>query len=229
MLVQFNKNGFFTEKAHDGLQYTPTNAPDFKPLFEDLSQRFVEETRKNDNKYEASKLHCENMLREKENLLLSQKKTIDSYHVKMNEANELKLIYDNLKQDYDKITSAHLVEQKNLTESYESVLNDKNKEITNLNDEVKEMKSKVNIMTKLVKIDGNMFRIKPKSRGSGKNLNIQTRKCEYPDCDSIDIDSIKCNRCSKWVCEVCQEVPGMVSKLKPIFNKCKTLYFLQQL
>ena len=68
---------------------------------------------------------------------MSQKKTIDSYHVKMNEANELKLIYDNLKQDYDKITSAHLVAQKNLTESYESVLNDKNKEITNLNDEVK--------------------------------------------------------------------------------------------
>ena len=25
------KNGFFTEKAHDGLQSTPTNAPDFKP------------------------------------------------------------------------------------------------------------------------------------------------------------------------------------------------------
>ena len=93
------------------------------------------------------------MLRGKENLLLSQKKTIDSYHVKMNEANELKLIYDNLKQHYDKITSAHLVEQKNLTESYESVLNDKNKEITNINDEVKEMKSKVNKMTKLVKID----------------------------------------------------------------------------
>ena len=91
------------------------------------------------------------MLREKENLLLSQKKTIDSYYVKMNKANELKLIYDNLKQDYDKITSAHLVEQKNLTESNESVLNDKNKEITNLNNEVKEMKSKVNKMTKLVK------------------------------------------------------------------------------
>ena len=106
------KNGFFTEKAHDGLQSTPTNAPDFKTLFEDLSQRFVEEARKSDNKYEASKLHCENMIGEKENLLLSQKKTIDSYHVKMNEANELKLIYDNLKHDYDKITSAHLVEQK---------------------------------------------------------------------------------------------------------------------
>ena len=47
-----------------------------------------------------------------------------------------------------------------------------------------------------------MFRIKPKSRESGKNLNIQTLKCEYPDCDSIEVDSIKCNRCSKWLCEV---------------------------
>ena len=64
------------------------------------------------------------------------------------------------------------------------------------------MKSEVNGMTEIdveiVKIDVEMFRTKPKSQGSGKNLNLQSLKCEYPDCDSID--SIKCNRCSKWVC-----------------------------
>ena len=73
---------------------------------------------------------------------------------------------------------------------------------------------------------GDLFRIKPKTRGSNKSIAIDPSSfnCEHPECDKIGVDTIKCNICLKWICESCHDVP--VSKLKPIFNKCKTLYFV---
>ena len=47
----------------------------------------------------------------------------------------------------------------------------------------------------------------------------------YPECNSTDVDTIRCNLCAKWVCEGCQDVS--VAKLKRIFNKCKTIDQLQ--
>ena len=38
------------------------------------------------------------------------------------------------------------------------------------------------------------------------------------------MDLIKCNICSKWVCEEYNDVT--ITKLKPIMNKCKSLYFI---
>ena len=40
----------------------------------------------------------------------------------------------------------------------------------------------------------------------------------------MDGDLIKCNVCCKWVCEACSDIA--VAKLKPIMNKCKSLYFI---
>ena len=63
-----------------------------------------------------------------------------------------------------------------------------------------------------------------KRKGSFKNIDINSFKCEYPECDFSNVDFIKCNLCSKYVCEDCNEVP--VSKLEAIMNKCKTVYFI---
>ena len=69
-----------------------------------------------------------------------------------------------------------------------------------------------------------MFRIIPKRKGSSKNLDVNSFTCEYPGCEISNVALIKCNLCSKWVCEDCNEVP--VVKLKPIMNKCNTVYFI---
>ena len=69
-----------------------------------------------------------------------------------------------------------------------------------------------------------MFRIIPKRKGSSKNLDVNSFKCEYPGCEISNVDLIKCILCSKWVCEDCNE--GPVGKLKPIMNKCNTVYFI---
>ena len=66
--------------------------------------------------------------------------------------------------------------------------------------------------------------IKAKRKKGGSSKNIVINKCEYPSCESVDIDLIKCCVCSTYVCEDCNDVP--VSKLKSIVNKHKSIYFL---
>ena len=65
------------------------------------------------------------------------------------------------------------------------------------------------------------FCMKPKRKGSVKNLQVI---CDEPSCQSTNVDMIRCNLCTKFVCEQCNEVP--VAKLKVIMDKCKTLYFI---
>ena len=67
------------------------------------------------------------------------------------------------------------------------------------------------------------FRSKPKKvKGSSKIVAIS--KCEFSECNNSDVDLIRCNICSKYVCELCNDIP--VAKVKQIFNKCNTLYFI---
>ena len=78
------------------------------------------------------------------------------------------------------------------------------------------------IQLKRIESDEEIFRLKPKRQNKGTKLTELS--CEFIDCNEKGIDLIKCNACAKWVCESCNDVP--VSKLKPIINKCRSVYFL---
>ena len=56
------------------------------------------------------------------------------------------------------------------------------------------------------------FCIKPEMT-SNKNIDLNSYNCE--SCLSTLVDLIKCNLCSKYVCESCNEIA--VSKLKTLF------------
>ena len=68
-----------------------------------------------------------------------------------------------------------------------------------------------------------MFKVKSNGK-SAKNIDINNFKCENKSCNMLGVDCIKCSGCLKWICETCHGVP--VSKCKPIFNKCKSIYFM---
>ena len=66
--------------------------------------------------------------------------------------------------------------------------------------------------------------IKTKSKAKGKKGPEMILKCEYPDCDNSNEDAlIKCNSCSKWICESCSDIA--IPKYKTISNKCQNVYF----
>ena len=67
--------------------------------------------------------------------------------------------------------------------------------------------------------------IRTRTRGRKKSINTTIDiKCESPNCLNANEGSlIKCNACHKWVCETCSDVP--IQKLKPIVNKCSSIYF----
>ena len=60
---------------------------------------------------------------------------------------------------------------------------------------------------------------KPKTNAQGHGIG-----CQVSGCDRSDIDLIKCNMCRNLVCEECSGVK--VTKLRPVMNQCKTLYFM---
>ena len=99
------------------------------------------------------------------------------------------------------------------------------KEISRLNEIILGLNDTPTISLKLTRTEGEMFRMKTRTKGSGKNINTQSN-CEYPECNSTDVDTIRCNLCARWVYKGCQD--ASVAKLKQIFNKCKTIYFLCQ-
>ena len=69
-----------------------------------------------------------------------------------------------------------------------------------------------------------IFRTKPKRKGSAKNIQVTTTTCEGPSFKSTNIDMIRCNICLKFVCEQCNDVP--VLKLKTVMEKCSNVYFV---
>lgn len=78
---------------------------------------------------------------------------------------------------------------------------------------------------KRVKSDENSFRLKPKrTTKNAKHANGDQLKCDFEGCDKEDVDLTKCSMCNKWVCETYNDIP--TAKLKPIMNKCRTIYFL---
>ena len=69
-----------------------------------------------------------------------------------------------------------------------------------------------------------IIKAKAKRTGSKININIQTNKCEFPNCSTVDADLALCSSCGTYVCEKCNEVP--INKLKQIVKVCDSIYFL---
>ena len=61
-----------------------------------------------------------------------------------------------------------------------------------------------------------MFRNKPKKKGSSKNVQILS--CDNTACDGVNVDLIRCNICTTYVCEECNVVP--IANLKSVVEKC---------
>ena len=119
-------------------------------------------------------------------------------------------------------------------------------ENTSLKEEVKELESKVGGYVKKIKeleekslpddnrvyvglhrieSDESIIRLKQSAKQKKKQVTTTDElSCEFDDCSANNVDLIKCNMCTKWVCGDCNEIP--IAKVKPIFNKCRRLYFL---
>ena len=109
---------------------------------------------------------------------------------------------------------------KECDERWKKIVTEKDEEINVLKAQLASLESYEANQLHKINSNDNMFRIKPKRKASSKT--VQT--CEFPNCDSTNVDLIKCNICSKWVCEDCNEVS--INKLKPIMDKCKTIFFI---
>ena len=75
-----------------------------------------------------------------------------------------------------------------------------------------------------IESEESIFRLKPTPKQKQKQTTNDELACDFADCNQKDVDLIQCNMCSKWVCGECNDIP--VAKCKPIFNKCRTIYFL---
>ena len=123
---------------------------------------------------------------------------------------DYKALYHELKQNTAIYTdkteeklAAHREEINELKRSFESAISRKDEEIAAL-----QQKIKAPILSSLKRGDEEIFQTKAKKK-----------KCQF--CDREDA-LIKCNACGLWICELCSEIP--ISKLKPIMNKCNTVY-----
>ena len=135
---------------------------------------------------------------EKDEIILTMKKAIAQSDAKISELmSDDKLDIEALRKDYD---------AKFMT---------KDKELTAL---------KRSIITGMVVNTDELFCMKRK--GSSRNFTavLDVTKCKGPSCNSTNV---KCIKCSKFVCEQCNNVP--VTKLKNVMKKCSTIYFMCKL
>ena len=88
------------------------------------------------------------------------------------------------------------------------------------NNDVMNVRVKCGRLNKVSSMD-EIFRMKPKKKGSAKNIQLV---CDDPSCEAVNVDLIRCNICTKYVCEQCHDVP--VGKLKAVMDKCRSIYFI---
>ena len=142
--------------------------------------------------------------------------------------------YDGLKEEFDELNKKYkklLLSKENLkTEhevlmtKYENAINEKDEKLSSQKKLIAKYKERDITQVQIKKVNNeDIFRMKPK-KTKGSYINVEHLKCEFQECNATNVDLIKCNVCSKWICEECNDVP--VNKLKPIYNKCKTLYFI---
>ena len=144
--------------------------------------------------------------------------------------NDEKTNYDELKTKHEELlaTNANIVcDHEVVIATYKAIIIEKDAIISAKEGELINLQNEApcRFQVSLIKNSGTdqSFRWKPKKvKGSSKIVAIS--KCEFSECNNSDVDLIRCNVCSKYVCELCNDIP--VPKVKQIFNKCNTLYFI---
>ena len=215
----------------------------YKTKYEEMKLRYVEYKKKRDQEVEQ----C----RKREGLILTENKKLKEQMQELklvvaeNDSTEKenRTDFESLKTDYENAIAYKdqviLKQTKTIQECEEKLQKscenptensrDWEKEIKEKEDEIIAMKEQMSNLEEAYKTnqlhqinsDDDLFRMKPKGKRNSKNAQLN---CDFPDCESLNVDMIKCNICSKWVCEACNDVP--VSKLKLIMDKCKTVYFI---
>ena len=123
------------------------------------------------------------------------------------------------------------LEMQSAKENYETIIASKNELLEARNCEIKDLQERQQVYETQnkaglhrVSSDESIFRLKPgkkKKQATGDDKLA----CEFEGCSQTNTDLIRCNVCYKWVCGDCHDdIP--VAKFKPLFNKCRTLYFL---
>ena len=129
-------------------------------------------------------------------MISSQKKTIENYDEMQDEiksAEKQKNEYIRLSSEYERLI-ANLSKASNISNDC----------------------SHQDKLRKIVDID-KIFHLKAKKKGSTKNLQVM--KCEQPSCDAVNVDMIRCNICTKYACEQCQNISGALRLSTPFFTQ----------
>ena len=171
---------------------------------ENLQTKITEINEKYENLHEYTEMmknRFSSVEIEKDEIILTMKKAIEESDAKISELlSDDKLDIEALRKDYD---------AKFMT---------KNKELAAL---------KRSIITGMVVNTDELFCMKRKVSSRNLTAVLDVTKCEGPSCNSTNVDMVKCIKCSKFVCEQCNNVP--VTKLKNVMKKCSTIYFMCKL
>ena len=111
-----------------------------------------------------------------------------------------------------------------VTETYIQAINEKDHELSTQNTLLEayrgtDQATRLHLNRNLDEI----FKIKTR-RKSGSTNQVNVNTCENEECTTIDTDLVRCSICSKYVCEVCNEVP--IAKLKSVIKICRRVYFI---
>ena len=125
-------------------------------------------------------------------------------------------------EDYEKKFGVLISEHKSNVQEYKDMLKAKDQVILSHKENIDIQSTSMKPIPKGVKGETE-FRIKPsKKKASGKNMDLSIYNCE--GCSSTFTDLIKCNLCTKFVCESCSGV--IVSKIKVAIHNCESVYFI---
>lgn len=211
---------------------TPSPRKDYKLLYQEVKRRLFEQAENAITRYQR--------LEEKhQSLEKKYREEVESRNLEPTQR-EIALATDNdlLKETLSrreaeiktlKINIQSITKSRDVNRSdYETMISEHNKTVNEKDqviDKLDQQLANTNIQKcsglKRVDSEDECYRLKPKRSSKNTKSNL---KCEFEDCNETDVDLVKCNLCSKWVCESCNDVP--VTKLKPITNKCRTIYFL---
>ena len=146
---------------------------------------------------ETIKGNYESAINKKDQLLVSQRKNLES-----NESS---------KSEYKKAINEkdeEIASQKEIIKCCKETLYDGRKNLT-----------KENMFRIKPKKSG-------KKGNTTSSTTVDSLKCEFAECDIDDVDMIKCNVCEKWVCEDCNDVPvaklkSIINKCQTVYFICK--------
>ena len=148
----------------------------------------------------------------------------DGFYKKANKEETIKKrLYDEAQQrikSLEEEIASYKKQMITFRKRHETMIMDHEIELKSVLDNQELIKSNISMLKKIAH-DEEILRLRPKK----KNQDGQdTFSCEYKGCTEKQVDLIKCNVCDSWICEKCSDVS--INKLKPVFNKCKTLHFL---